>query len=117
MTPSIDRRSALWLMVLAAPLVAACGGGSGSGGAGAAGAGGSSADGAPADDPAQLCVDTINMYRATLSLTPYKRWTAEESCAGDQALSDSDSGSAHGAFGMCGEHAQNECPGWPGPPK
>jgi hypothetical protein len=22
---------------------------------------------------------------------------------------------AHGAFGSCGENAQNECPGWPGP--
>lgn len=23
---------------------------------------------------------------------------------------------AHSAFGQCGEFAQNECPGWPGPP-
>jgi hypothetical protein len=22
---------------------------------------------------------------------------------------------AHGAFGQCGEFAQNECPGWPAP--
>jgi hypothetical protein len=118
MNPSIDRRSALWLLVLGAPLLAACGGGSGSGGAGGSGGtGGSAGAGVPSDDPAQLCVDTINMYRATLSLTPYKRWSAEESCADDQALSDSKSGSAHGAFNMCGEQAQNECPGWPGPPK
>lgn len=25
-------------------------------------------------------------------------------------------GRAHGAFGQCGELAQNECPGWAGPP-
>lgn len=31
-------------------------------------------------------------------------------------MKDSQSGQAHGAFGQCGEWAQNECPGWPGPP-
>lgn len=67
--------------------------------------------------PEQLCVDTINMYRATLNLPPYARWTAEESCASDQASSDSMTMKAHGAFGMCSESAQNECPGWPGPPE
>jgi hypothetical protein len=65
---------------------------------------------------AQLCVDTINMYRATLGLAPYARWTGGESCASDEAAMDAMSGQAHGAFGMCGESAQNECPGWPGPP-
>ena len=64
----------------------------------------------------QLCVDTINQYRATLGLAPYARWNAEESCADGQAQSDSQSGTAHGAFGQCTENAQNECPGWPGPP-
>lgn len=38
-------------------------------------------------------------------------------CASDQCKSDSMSGQAHGAFGQCGEWAQNECPGWPGPPE
>ena len=33
-----------------------------------------------------------------------------------EAASDGMTGTAHGAFGMCGEGAQNECPGWPGPP-
>lgn len=107
MTRSIHHHSKLCLLLVAAPLVAACGGGSDGG------AGGS----APSDDPAQLCVDTINSYRATLSLPPYTRWTDEESCADSQAASDSKGGTAHGAFGMCGEHAQNECPGWPGTPK
>ena len=64
----------------------------------------------------QLCVDTINQYRASLGLPAYARWNAEESCADGQAQSDSQSGTAHGAFGQCGESAQNECPGWPGPP-
>ena len=64
----------------------------------------------------QLCVDTINMYRATLGLPPYARWTDAESCSDDEAMSDLQSQTPHGAFGMCGEWAQNECPGWPGPP-
>jgi hypothetical protein len=61
------------------------------------------------------CVDAINAYRATLGLAPYARWTQEESCADGQALSDSKTGKAHGAFTQCGEHAQDECPGWQGP--
>jgi hypothetical protein len=73
--------------------------------------------GAPQDDTAeQLCVDTINQYRATLNLPPYQRWKADESCTDGQALADSVSGIPHSAFGKCGEYAQNECPGWPGPP-
>ena len=51
-----------------------------------------------------------------IGLPPYQRWSAEESCADGQAKSDSQSGTAHGAFGQCTENAQNECPGWPGPP-
>lgn len=65
----------------------------------------------------QLCVDTINMYRSTLKLAPYARWTDGEACAQSQAKSDSASGKAHGAFGQCSELAQNECPNWPGPPE
>ena len=76
------------------------------------GGGGDAGDGSAE----QLCVDTINQYRATLGLPAYQRWSAEESCADGQAQSDSQSGTAHGAFGKCGESAQNECPGWPGPP-
>ena len=67
------------------------------------------------DTAAQLCVDTINQYRATLNLPPYQRWKADESCTDGQALADSISGVPHSAFGKCGEYAQNECPGWPGP--
>jgi len=64
---------------------------------------------------AQLCVDTINMYRATLGLAPYARWTPEqEACVSAEALSDSQANKAHGAFGMCTENAQDECPGWGG---
>jgi hypothetical protein len=64
----------------------------------------------------QLCVDTINNYRKTLGLPAYTRWSVNETCADGQALSDSKSGKAHGAFGTCSEFAQDECPGWPGPP-
>ncbi len=63
----------------------------------------------------QQCVDEINAYRAMVGLGPYARWTDAETCGAGQAMSDSMTGTAHGAFGMCGEWAQNECPGWPGP--
>ena len=68
-----------------------------------------------ADEAAQVCVDEINRYRATLGLPALVRWRDAEACAGDQARQDSESGEAHGAFGQCGEWAQNECPGWPMP--
>lgn len=66
---------------------------------------------------AQTCVDAINTYRATLSLPAYARWSDAEACADGEAQSDSQTGAAHGAFGACAESAQNECPGWPGPPE
>jgi hypothetical protein len=71
--------------------------------------------GDPLEMAAQLCVDTINMYRATMGLTPYARWTDGETCGGQEAQKDSQTMTAHSAFGTCGEWAQNECPGWPGP--
>ena len=72
-------------------------------------------DGDVTSTAAQLCVDTINMYRATLGLAPYLRWSPDmEACASREALSDSQTNTAHGAFGMCTENAQDECPGWGG---
>jgi hypothetical protein len=68
------------------------------------------------NDPAQLCVDTINSYRASIGLPPFARWTDAEPCADSEGASDSQTGQPHSAFGRCGEWAQNECPGWPGPP-
>lgn len=69
----------------------------------------------PVDDSVQqLCVDTINAYRATLGLPPYARWSSAEPCADGQAASDGAANTPHGAFGACGEWAQNECPGWNG---
>jgi len=62
-----------------------------------------------------LCVDIINEYRATEGKPPYARWADAEPCSDDEARSDSETGIPHGAFGACGESAQNECPGWPGP--
>jgi len=99
-------------------------GGTSSGGASSGGAssGGASSSGAGTNPPGdgsleQLCVDTINQYRATLGLKPYTRWTSAETCSDGEAASDSKTGKAHGAFGTCGEMAQNECPGWSGPPE
>ena len=91
-------------------------GGASSGAGSSSGAGGSgSSSGAASTDAAQICFDTINQYRASIGRPPYQRWTSAESCVDGQAKSDSESGTAHGAFGACGEFAQDECPGWPGP--
>ena len=91
----------------------AAGGTSGSGGQpGAAGEGG--------DDPfaayRQACVDKINAFRATEGKAPLARWTVAEACSDGEAKSDSGTKTAHGAFGMCKESAQDECPGWPNDP-
>jgi hypothetical protein len=82
-----------------------------------AGCGGSGAETSQFPEAAALCVETINGYRATLALPSYDRWTENEACADRAAEHDSETGEAHGAFGTCGESAQNECPGWPGPPE
>ena len=87
--------------------------GRGGGGAGAGGTGGHGGGGGAAD-AAQFCVDTINQYRATVGLPAFGRWTAAETCVDGEALSDGQSGTAHGAFGTCNENAQDECPGWTG---
>ncbi len=79
---------------------------SGAAGAGAAGAGG------VLEAARQACVDKINADRATLNVAPLTRWTAAEACTDAQAKSDSQTGTAHGAFGTCMESAQDECPGW-----
>lgn len=101
--------------------------GQGTGGRGDSGSGpdaGTTEDAAPGADAAAsataaaLCVDTINMYRATLGLAPYAPWGADmDTCASSEALSDSQTNRAHGAFGMCTENAQDECPGWGGAPE
>jgi hypothetical protein len=67
-------------------------------------------------DPAQVCVDTINRYRATLNLKPLARWTAGEACVANEAVTDARTNTPHGSFGACQESAQNVCPGWGGPP-
>jgi hypothetical protein len=98
---------------------AAGSGGTGGGGAGTGGTGGSAAGGAAGSgtDPfaaaRQACVDKINALRATEGKPAYLRWTEAEVCSDAEAKSDSVSKKAHGAFGMCKESAQDECPGWP----
>ena len=96
----------------------ATGGAGGAGGAGGtsmtAGAGGAG----PSDDPfaveRQACVDTINMYRASIGRMPLMRATPEqEACSDLGAKQDGDSGDAHGSAGSCdGLGAQNTCPGY-----
>jgi hypothetical protein len=79
------------------------------------GSGGSNGDGGGNDPYAaerKACVDRINGFRATEGLPPLAAWTDQGACTDAEAKSDSASGEAHGAFGMCGEGAQNECPGW-----
>ena len=76
-----------------------------------------STTGDPDEAATQLCVDTINMYRATLGLPALARWTDAEACADAESQADGEANTPHGTFGMCGEGAQNQCPGWPGPPE
>lgn len=106
-------RSRAWFVIgLTVPCALAL---AGCGGDGSGGGSGENGDN-PHDAAAQLCVDTINGYRASLGLAPYERWTDQEPCSNGEAESDAQSGTPHGAFGACGESAQNECPGWSGPP-
>ena len=79
-------------------------------GCGGSGLGGGSSQ--PLGSSPSDCVDHINSLRATRGLPALARWGDAESCANDQARSDSESGDPHGAFRACDEHAQNECPGW-----
>lgn len=79
---------------------------------GAPGGGTATGDGSAAD----LCVSTINDFRAQNGLPPLTRWTDQEDCASSEAQSDSSTGQFHGAFPSCSEVAQNECPGFPGDP-
>jgi len=61
-------------------------------------------------------VQLTNQYRASVGVAPVRRRTDREPCTDRQAASDASRGQPHGAFGQCGELAQNECPRWPGPP-
>lgn len=114
------------------------GGASGAGGSGVAGAGGAgsgsageSVAGVPEAELAmlrQVCVDEINMYRATLSLPPIASASPEQHLCSDRgAMKDADSGRAHSSAGsgnpcvMAGAGrnpfphfgSQNTCPGYP----
>ncbi len=67
-------------------------------------------------DASALCVEIINQYRASIGRAALTRWSVAEGCVEAQGFADAASGRPHSAFGQCGEWAQNECPGWPGPP-
>ncbi len=93
------------------------GSGSGSTSSSSGGGSGSSSGGTdPLTAARQACVATINKYRATVGSAPLAENTGEETCVDGQAKADEMSMTPHSAFGMCQEFAQNECPGWPGPP-
>jgi len=70
------------------------------------------------DDPfesvRQVCVDTINEYRATLGLAPLTRASAAlEQCSDQGANKDADIGIAHSSARDCPPlGAQNSCPNW-----
>jgi hypothetical protein len=98
-------------------LVPGCGGDGSSEATSSAAASGASSAAGGGTDAAALCVDAINQHRASIKLAPYARWSDEEACTSAEAQKDSMSGTAHGAFGSCKESAQDECPGWPGPPE
>jgi hypothetical protein len=63
----------------------------------------------------QTCIDAINSYRKTVGSPALTEWKSAEPCTDGEAKTDSIANKAHSAFGTCGEWAQDECPGWPGP--
>lgn len=71
--------------------------------------------GDPLNAVRQACVDTINMYRATINVAPLARASASsEACSDRGAMDDATSGMAHGSAGMCpGTGAQDTCPELP----
>ncbi len=95
----------------------ATGGAPSTGGSKAAGGtattGGASSAGASSTDPLatyrQLCVSTINSFRATKGLAALTEWTSAETCVDGQSTADQTSNTAHSAFGNCNENAQDEC--------
>jgi hypothetical protein len=88
-------------------------------GSGGSNAGAPTAGAAAGGDPMiemarQVCVDTINMYRATKMLPALMRVTAQETCSDAGAKKDGDSGVGHSsAFSCQGSYGQNSCPGYP----
>ena len=86
-----------------------------SGGSGGVGSGGTTSVGEDDMDALrQVCVDYINMYRATLGVAALARATpAQEACSDMGAQKDGTSGQAHGSAGDCdGLGGQDTCPGW-----
>lgn len=66
----------------------------------------------------QVCLDTINAYRATLGLMPVVRSASLEAFADQGARYDSELGKAHAHFGAFSKgavpsDAENAIPGWP----
>ncbi len=60
------------------------------------------------------CVARINQFRwACQCLPPLQRWKEAEGCTDQQSATDQSNNAPHGAFGDCGESAQNTCPNWP----
>lgn len=75
------------------------------------GTGSSSSSSEPLSDWRQTCLDVINEYRATESLSALSLATeTRQNCTDKQAADDLASGEAHGHFGDCGEGAQNTGP-------
>jgi hypothetical protein len=67
------------------------------------------------------CVQIINQDRASLNppSPPLTENTAEEPCVDAEAQTDYTQNSAHYSFihyNNCKSFAEDECPGWPGPP-
>ncbi len=64
-----------------------------------------------------ICVEVTNNYRDSLNIAPLIHFEEKNGCTDGEAKSDSTTKTAHGAFGSCGESAQNECPDWPADPE
>jgi hypothetical protein len=63
------------------------------------------------------CLQRTNEFRARASVLALGSRTDQSTCTDAQAGRDAASQKPHGAFGQCGENAQNECPGFKGSPE
>lgn len=61
----------------------------------------------------EVCLDFINEKRASENKAALILWLEASDCSQSQAAADYNSNSPHDHFGVCGETAQNTCPGWP----
>ena len=76
----------------------------------------SSSGGSSLEQAREDCVAAINKDRAKAGRALRAGCRTRRARTSSWAQTDATSGVGHSSLGACGELAQDECPGWPGPP-